>query len=245
MISRREISLVLSEIDQDGTEDSSIVKLRKKLRVRIDAWRQVQQTLFVDFFSSEGLSFEKKSSLDAPEQEHLYLPSSLTPTQIKIFRLDSLALIELNLRQGRMYDAIRSVQFARKACDALNRDKNKNARGQLQKTRASKQLQIPERVITSEIANYNACQAALVALGGSEYVTHLPVMTREDTYRKSTHSRRSPGDSRINNGRIYNTGVTAGAHVRPITSLGNLDPMVGGPGSDAVATQGTKAKPRK
>ncbi len=104
-----------------------------------------------------------------------------------------------------------------------------------------------EKIITREISNYNACRIALIKLDGDSYADTLPVMTLKDTYRKSTHARREPGDSRVNNGRIYNMGVTAGARVKPIASLRlpdlNMDEESGG--AAIVGTQGSKAKPCK
>ena len=94
---------------------------------------------------------------DRPEQERLYLPSSLTQDEREACHMESLSSIELSLRQGRVFDAIRNIQFGRKTYDALNTDKQKNARSQVQKTRASTRLEKPENLIRDEIANYNAC----------------------------------------------------------------------------------------
>ena len=143
-----------------------------------------------------------------------------------------------------MYDAIRTIHLARKAADALNRDKAQTARSQTQKTRACTNADIPENMIKVEISNYNACRGALVSLGDEYSNNALPVMTLQDTYRKSTHTRRTVGDSRITNGRMYSTGVT-------ITSQQPLVSMVlrqgDGSGTDlgnTVSTQGLKAQPR-
>lgn len=226
-------------------KNSNITKLRKKLRGRISSWRVIQQELLGNalsiFQSDSGLDL---TNSDEPEREKLYLPSDLTRAQLDEHNLTALSIVELTLRQGRMYDAIRAIQFARKAVDALNRDKNRNAWSQSQKIQASTKAEVPERIINSEIANYSACRAALITLGGSSYVEALPVLTVQDAYRKSTHLRRQPGDSKVNNGRIYNTGVTAGARVRPIRSLQHSSMETASGAAAIVGTQGSKAKPR-
>lgn len=78
-------------------------------------------------------------------------------TQHDTFKLGPLAEVEVKLRQGMMYDAICVIHLIQKACDALNSDKHKNTRGQVQKTRTSTRTVIPEKIIAAEIANYNAC----------------------------------------------------------------------------------------
>lgn len=180
-------------------------------------------------------------AIDEPERESLYFPSDLSASELEAYQLVSLAEVEMTLRQGRIYDAIRSIQLARKTCDALSSDKNKNARGQVQKTRATARIETPERLIAAEITNYNASQAALAKLGGEI----LPMMTVQDTYWKPTHTRREVGDSRLNNGRIYNTGITAGAQVKPIGSLQYLGWETASGSAAQVGTQGTKAKLRE
>ncbi|KAF9471181.1 hypothetical protein BDN70DRAFT_998707 [Pholiota conissans] len=238
---QRKVSLLCSDLESDS---SDLAKARKRLRGRIDEWRKSQQDLLGGILTNlQSLSISQslsESTVDKPECESLYLPSSLTATQIDEYDLLSKPS---TLRQGMMYDAIRAIHLLRKACDALNWDSHKNARGQLEKTRAGEKVLIPEKKIAAEIANYNACRVALVALGGTTYAEMLPTMTVQDTYRKSTHTRREPGDSKLNNGRIYNTGVTAGAKVRPIRSLHSGVEMASG--SAALAgTQGIQTKPR-
>lgn len=54
--------------------------------------------------------------------------------------------------------------------------------------------------------------------------------------------RHEPGDLKLNNGRIYNTGVTTGAQARPIASLQYTGVEMASGSAAVVGTQGSKAK---
>lgn len=243
---RREVALAVSKCNTNPDRNADIKKLRKKLRTRIDAWGKLQKKVYGDRLVDLQSSDSHRDGLqDEPEQEILYLPSNLARDKREACHMESLASIELSLRQGRVFDAIRNIQFGRKTCDALNADKQKNARSQVQKTRASTRFEKPEKLIADEIANYNACREALITLGGPDYAESFPVMTVQDTYRKSTHLRREIGESRLNHGRIYNTGVTGGTQSRPIASLQYKGLEEASGSAAVVGTQGSKAKPRR
>ncbi|KAF9471316.1 hypothetical protein BDN70DRAFT_939041 [Pholiota conissans] len=232
---QRRITKMLSQSDEAPTE---VQRLRAKLRNRIDAWRARQEELLGQVMASlQSLRDDNDvSAIDKPEHDPLYFPSDLSSDQREIYKLGALAIIEVTLREGRLYDTIRSIQDARKIGDGLYHNK-KTTRGQTQKTRATARIEALDRTIDLLIEDYNASQVALVRLGGKTY----PVMTVADTYRKSTHSRREIGDSGKNHGRIYNTGVNAGISAKSITSSG-LEPATGN--AAHVSTQGVKAKPR-
>ncbi|KAF4609687.1 hypothetical protein D9613_012047 [Agrocybe pediades] len=264
LLSRLEIArrptarLKPSEVD-DPVEierlEAKIEASRQKLQPRLKKWKSLQKEFYGATFSILGSEIKPVSNINEPESERLLLPSYLAKDLSDIsgesVRLNALFRAECDLRKGRAFDCIRRVQCTTKTLSAMTMAKPCVMNNYSARTRSEKQIEDIERLRDLQIADYNGCRDALVALTGldSYEAKIFPIMTVADTYRNRTHISREVGSSTRHEGRIYNVGITAGVKV-PLPSTLHFQsagetPETGG-SSVVVQTQGTNlSKPRK
>ncbi|TFK35116.1 hypothetical protein BDQ12DRAFT_726248 [Crucibulum laeve] len=201
---------------------SEIEDRHKKLRVRIDKWRNIQKGLMHTVTNHVLSQTVTKKTLDKSELEMLFLPLDFTESQRLDLNLVALGQSELKLREGCAFDAICSVCNIVKMLSALHQDKNKNARSQDQNTWAQTRISEAEARRDAAIDSYCSARNAMISLGMDVADPSFPPLTVNDTIRKSTHVNRVIGDSRVTDGLLWTqTGVTTGAHTQTSTMSGS------------------------
>lgn len=215
---------------------------REKLRARLNDWRSIQ-TNFIPTINE----FLSHSSTKNPEEEKLYLPSDFLSSQRTNLGLNQLAHGESQLREGAAFDALARVQTAVKVIVVLRDRKKKDAHGQEKHTRALSKIHLAESKRDHAMSEYNRSRQALIALDVVDAGTVFPALSLQDTFRKSTLSKRSVGDSRRTDGVIWTYG---GINGQPRHSSSNAT-STADPTTEAMlenippsGTQGSKAKKR-
>lgn len=185
--------------------EKDIKRQREKLRARLDDWRSIQSNFIptIDEFLSQ-------SATKHPEEEKLYLPSDFLSSQRTHLNLNQLAHGESQLREGAAFDALARVQTAVKAIVVLRDRKKKDAHGQEKHTRALSKIHLAESKRDQAMNEYNRSRQALIALDVVGASTAFPVLSIQDTFRKSTLIKRSVGDSRRTDGVIWTYGGVDG-----------------------------------
>ncbi|KAJ3764865.1 hypothetical protein FB446DRAFT_617215, partial [Lentinula raphanica] len=103
------------------------------------------------------------------EEEVLYLPSDIPQAEHTQCGIVQLAVIEIKLREGELYDTLHSVRVATKAYSVTHIDKWDNSRGVKANTRSSLQLKRIEKERDCCIADFNRARQALLNL---DYITN-------------------------------------------------------------------------
>lgn len=219
-----------------------VASRRSKLRNLLRKWKVSQKDNMLKAIEGLVASGTDSSSLEFPEKEVLFLPSHFSAEDRVKYQLQELADQELFLRKGTLFDSIRAVQMTSKIYSVLKNDMEENSRGQVARTRSASKIKETERILLVQIEIYNTCRAATVALGGDEYASTFPPMSRKDTYRTPTHQRHQVGTSTKSAGGIFHTGVTGGASSQRVSVYHATDPASSS--ASIIATQGQKAKPR-
>lgn len=146
------------------------------------------------------------------EHEILWMPSDFTLDQRRALDLVGLGEDEARLREGEAFDAVRGVRTLVKTIQAHRNFKSRNVRQQEANTRALKQIAEMKEKLDREMGTYEWARQALIRLGenGSDRnQERFPQLTDRDTWRKPTQSKRSLGDSRHTDGKIWALSVTS------------------------------------
>ena len=217
--------------------------MRQKLRSRIDKWRTTQKSLMETIGDHVASQTLEGSTLDAPEEEKLFLPSDFNAAQRVRFGIAHLAEIERRLQEGTAFDALQTLRTIVKVIVVLRAQKKKNEAGQTQHTRALTKIEDVEARRDLAMADYNESRIRLIALGLAENDPVFLPLNLADTYRKPTHLRRAVGDSQRPDGTLWTiTGVSLGSRAPA------LAPDPSGPASATqphqIGTQGARRKPR-
>jgi hypothetical protein len=143
------------------------------------------------------------------EDEPLYLPSQLTHEQRLAFRLERVAALEAELRDGQALDSILQLRRLEKVLSAKQGLRKKNDRGQHQNTRARGKIQRTTFVRDAVLIAYSNCRLALESLlQGDEaqlsaFRKRYPSLSKADLHRKSTVDKRQLGDSYRSEGALW------------------------------------------
>ncbi|KAF9548461.1 hypothetical protein CPC08DRAFT_729506 [Agrocybe pediades] len=230
------------------TIDSSRTTLRRRLK----KWKTLQTDLFGTFISDLRVAMQKGSSIDEPEHNLLFLPSYFAKhgmkTPLEGTKMDTLLRSECDLRKGHAFDAIWAVQDTAKTLSSLKGATPHVVNNYSARTCAEHLIANCENILELQIADYNGCHDALLALCGpdSTETQIFPRMTVDDTYRNPTHLRREIGSSTRMDGQMYNVGISAGVRVSMPSTLdfGHVPDTAGA--ASVVQTQGTSlSSPRK
>lgn len=173
---------------------------------------------------------------DRPEQAVLFIPSDYGDATARASDMIGLGRMEMQLREGAAFDAIRAVQNCVKIISALESDKKKNAFGQVSNTRARAKITDAEFRRDLAISSYNTSRAAMIALGLSPNDANFPPLSLRDTFRRPTHLKRKVGDSKSSDGRIWTMGVNGGRRDVPPTESSTHELLA------PVGTQGSNRK---
>ena len=191
-----------------------------------------------DYVEQHVLSLQPGT--DEVEREILYLPSDFPSAAQVTLGLTSVGEYQRRLLEGACCDAIQRIRMMVKLHSALQQDKKKKARGQYMNTQSMKRLQKAIDAKLVAIEDYNALRRAMIALGLSDDDPMFPLLSVEDTFRKSTQIKRSVGDSQRTDGLLWTTtSVTTG--VRHLRDAQFAVPDIA---ASAVGIQGPKGKKR-
>ena len=216
--------------------------MRQKLRSRIDKWHTTQKSLMETIGDHVASQTLEGSTLDAPEEEKLFLPSDFNAAQQVRFGIVHLAEIEWRLQEGTAFDALQTLHTIVKVIVVLRAQKKKNEAGQTQHTCALTKIEDVEARRDLAMADYNESCIRLITLGLAENDPVFLPLNLADTYRKPTHLRRAVGDSQRPDGTLWTiTGVSLGSRAPA------LAPDPSSPASATqphqIGTQGSRRKP--
>ncbi|KAE9391196.1 hypothetical protein BT96DRAFT_800912, partial [Gymnopus androsaceus JB14] len=149
----------------------------------------------VQFLSDvdENLSFNEDSH---PENERLWLPSSILADMRKVVCCDNVDVIEERLRRARAYDVLDSVHHTLHVKTKMVQFKNKNIRGQQLSGKLREVIDKVHDCVKSFVEKYRRSQAGLLLLvGPGKWEEELQVMENEDvrSYADPALKKRGPG----------------------------------------------------
>ncbi|KAJ3964940.1 hypothetical protein EV361DRAFT_975265 [Lentinula raphanica] len=196
------------------TSNKELRSQRTKLSTRIAKWRKLQK----QYMPSVDLSLASQSD-EFPENSPLLLPSSFSAAERRDHRLVGLASKQVQMLELALGEFIQKLQTTVKSLSAAYERKYKYARGQDANMRANEGIRTIENRRNILIADYNTFRQTLRALDSLDD-GKWPSMTVQDTYRKPTEKRRSPGDSRVMEGSLWR--MTTSGH-----SSGHSDAAIG------------------
>lgn len=187
---------------------------RTTLLERLEDFR-IAQTYIMTTLPRDLVTSEVHNSAQ-PETQKLLLPSDLSVAERNQLQLHELSRAECNFRVGGAHDALADLRKCVKSAGVLLSRKQKNCRGQDQNTQAKSMIDNTYVFRDSHIATYNAHRKALESLGYSSTTSpdagplyQFPELSINDTYRKPTEKRRTPGDSHGVDGRLWRLGAQA------------------------------------
>ncbi|KAE9393534.1 hypothetical protein BT96DRAFT_999399 [Gymnopus androsaceus JB14] len=169
-----------------------------KLSTRIDKWHKEQTR----FMCSIALQLVGQSA-EEPKDQCLFLPSDFSASDRQKFHLLGLGNKQVQMLEVALGDIINTLQTTCKTLTAAYEHKIKHARGQDANTRLNQEIHSIEAKWETLIADYMLFRDALHALGALDEVKWRPLMVK-DTFRKSTEKRRTPGDSQVTEGNLWN-----------------------------------------
>ncbi|KAJ3966145.1 hypothetical protein EV361DRAFT_595678 [Lentinula raphanica] len=182
------------------TED--LERQRKQLTARISQWR-LQQAKIMPLVGDMVL----EQHPDFPEDEILFLPSDVSDLNTRIsLELTQLATEEAKLRKAAAVDCVLNLRRIEKYLSTIRDLQAKDNQGQDQNTKANTTIITYENTRQAQIEEYGKHRCALRALGMLEE-QEFPSLTIEDTYRKSTGSKRSLMDAHCNEGKLWTLGA--------------------------------------
>ena len=183
------------------------------------------------------------STLDAPEEEKLFLPSDFNAAQRVRFGIAHLAEIKRRLQEGTAFNVLQTLRTIVKVIVVLRAQKKKNEAGQIQHTRAMTKIKDVEARQDLAMADYNESRIRLIALGLTENDPVFLPLNLADTYRKPTHLRHAVCDSQQPDGTLWAiTGVSLGSRAPALAPDPSGPPSATQP--HQIGTQGSRRKPR-
>jgi hypothetical protein len=213
---------LVNKIQEDDDElhltsvEKDIHSRRKKLQSQIRAWRSDQKLLM----PKAGDAIAQQSSCEV-EHEKLFLPSQFSLSERKEMGIDMLGAEEAKLREGQAFDALLKIRTAVRTVTALMDQKQRDARGQAQNTRALRRVREAEAQRNVYIQMYASARDAMISLGvldPEDSQCSFPLLTLADTFMKSPYHKRGLGDSRRTDGALWRKGgVAVGASASPVS----------------------------
>ena len=143
-----------------------------------------------------------RQSAAEPEDQRLFLPSDFSASDRQKFRLLGLASRHAQMLELALGDIINSLQTTVKTLTAAYERKIKHARGQDANTRSNQEIRNIEAKRSTFIVDYALFRDALDVLDALDK-EKWPTLSEQDTFRKATERRRSPGDSRVVEGNLW------------------------------------------
>ncbi|KAJ3963554.1 hypothetical protein EV361DRAFT_174355, partial [Lentinula raphanica] len=168
---------------------------RTTLATRIGKWRKLQ----AQYMPSTVLAHQASQEV---ENESLLLPSDFTASERLRHHLVGLATKQAQMLEIALGDLVQMLQTTVKTLSAAYERKHKHARGQDANTRANEGIRTIESKRLILVSEYKLFRLQLQALDSLD-TAKWPTLSIQDTYRKPTEKRRSPGDSRMMDGTLW------------------------------------------
>jgi hypothetical protein len=148
-------------------------------------------------------------STEEPEEQVLFLPSDFPDAKLRHqFNMDHLASIEIQLREGEAYDAIRDVRLAVKHINGLTYQKQMGIRHSGPNTRAKEMIDDVKRKRDGHIDKYDAARQAMINLGCTRVgdKDEFPKLTVADAAMPHTERPHALGDGSKSMAMIWRVG---------------------------------------
>ena len=181
-----------------------IQKARQRSRADIKKWHSQQQEVM-----PTATNLVTEVQISDPELEALYLPSNIASDKHTEYDLCLLAIDELQLCEGKAYDALDSVRHVVKYATCLCADKHKHAKGQIMNMHAGDLVRDAENKQAKSVAKYQHARLAMIGLGllaESLQETFLE-MKPQDLWMKDVSEKYKVGDGTITEGWIWQVGT--------------------------------------
>ncbi|KAJ3999557.1 hypothetical protein F5050DRAFT_1804868 [Lentinula boryana] len=137
------------------------------------------------------------------ETMKLLLPADFSTLERNALSLAPLAGKQVQLLESALGNVINSLQTVVKTLTAVCEHKVKEDRGQKANIRSHSQIRTIQTKQDELILDYSTYRRMLCTLGALDEL-RWPELTVRDTFRKATERRRTPGDSRILEGNLWN-----------------------------------------
>ncbi|KAJ3841846.1 hypothetical protein F5878DRAFT_702525 [Lentinula raphanica] len=170
---------------------------RTTLTTRIAKWRKLQ----AQYMPSTAPYLAQQVSKEV-ENKSLLLPSDFTASERLRHHLVGLATKQAQMLEIALGDLVQMLQTTVKTLSAAYERKHKHARGQDANTRANEGIRTIESKRNNLVSEYRLFRLQLQALDSLD-TAKWPTLSIQDTYRKPTEKRRSPGDSRMMDGTLW------------------------------------------
>jgi hypothetical protein len=141
-----------------------------------------------------------------PEDQVLFLPSDFPDAdRRKRLQIDHLAPIEMQLREGEAYDALRDLRIAVKHINGLTYKKQTSIRNTGLNTRAKTIIDDVKRRRNTHVDKYGAARQAMINLGCSRVgdQDEFPKLTIADAVMKYTEQPHALGDGSKSMAKIW------------------------------------------
>ncbi|KAJ6484788.1 hypothetical protein C8R45DRAFT_1075191 [Mycena sanguinolenta] len=186
------------------TTRKEVLSRRTKLESAIIAWRQQQKSIVPKLGDKVAIQATTLPAVPV-EEEILFLPSDLTPTERLEFDVVALGVEEVRWREGEAFDVLRAVQNVVKTLVALRDRKTKNERQQKDNTRAGTEIADTMKRRDRHMQTYDVARRAMIALDAltDGPNTSFPPLSLADTFMKSVRQSRRVGDSRFTDGLLW------------------------------------------
>jgi hypothetical protein len=177
---------------------------QNRLRMDLSEWRQ-DQLLHMKSVTDHAAN----QVTQEPEEQILYLPSDFPNSEVRRdLGLDQLEVIEMKLREGEAYDALRDLRTAVKHVNGLTYKKQTNVRHAGPNTRAKEMIDDVKRKRDGYIDRYNGAREAMISLGctcvGDQ--DEFPRLTVADAVMKYTERPHACGDGSRSMAKIWRIG---------------------------------------
>ena len=203
--------------DDDKNDSDSWVKItadRQLLSHEIVKWQQRYFALTPQFYNIDPDGIASDEGPTNVEDATLCLPSDFDASDRVAQGLHSLASVELDLRKGEAYDAIREVRASASHVAGLKTQKKRHVRGVRNTTRAGSIITTATRHLEYSAQYYNRSRAAILSLDPS-LDQAFPELTERDYKIKGLEKGVFLGTGTITEGWIWGFGPRSDESMEP------------------------------
>lgn len=197
-----------STLEMDELEDTEVDTERGRLFGDILKWRQrqaIQMPQLAQHLAEDPLT---EHDMRDVEERALWLPSDFDRVSIQEFGLDKPAEIELELRKGEAYGALRELRASISHIAALQTERRKHASGSSGRTRAANVVMtaIKHRDVAAE--DYKEARRVIIMLDSSDHIKEsFPLLEKGDLTIKSIEKGTDLGKGKVTDSWIWTVGV--------------------------------------
>jgi hypothetical protein len=183
--------------------EKEVINERNRLQMDITNWRHDQLHLMPG--SAERIT---NHEIGEPEMEILFLPSDFPLAVRESLGFHHLGEVEMLLREGEAYDALRDLRSAVKHINGLSYEKRSSVRNSGPNTRTKQLIDDAKSKCDNWIEKYTAARQAMINLGCTrvEENDEFPKLTAADAVMKYTELPHALGDGSKSTGPLWRAG---------------------------------------